>query len=53
MIEVFETWFNQFTKAEQEKLLKHIREAHFERAFAESSGKKDKLILEESISLSR
>lgn len=29
MIDVFETWFCQFTKAEQEKLLKHIQKNHF------------------------
>jgi hypothetical protein len=28
MIDVFETWFNQFTKSEQMKLLKHIRKNH-------------------------
>jgi len=30
MIDVFEKWFNQFTKPEQEKLLKHIRKNHFD-----------------------
>ncbi len=30
MIDVFETWFSQFTKAEQERLLKHIRKNHFD-----------------------
>lgn len=28
MIDVFETWFNQFSKVEQEKLLKHILKNH-------------------------
>ncbi len=28
MIDVFETWFNQFSKVEQEKLLKHIFKNH-------------------------
>ena len=30
MVEVFEKWFNQFTKPEQAKLLKHIRKNHFD-----------------------
>jgi hypothetical protein len=30
MIEVFETWFNQFSKAEQVKLLRHIQKNHFD-----------------------
>jgi len=28
MIDVFEKWFNQFTKPEQERLLKHIWKNH-------------------------
>ncbi len=28
MIEVFEIWFNQFSKAEKERLLKHIIKNH-------------------------
>jgi hypothetical protein len=30
MIEVFEKWFNQFTKLEQQKLLRHIKKVHFD-----------------------
>jgi hypothetical protein len=29
MIEIFESWFNQFTKDEQVKLLEHIKRQHF------------------------
>ena len=43
MIDVFETWFNQFTKAEQEKLLKHIRKNHFEMIDDYSSSFSDKI----------
>lgn len=46
MIDVFETWFNQFSKEEQAKLLVHIKMRHFNMAgntndsFLEKHGKK-------------
>lgn len=43
MIDVFETWFSQFTKAEQEKLLKHIRKNHFDLIDDFSSSFSDKI----------
>lgn len=43
MIDVFETWFNQFTKTEQEKLLKHIRKNHFEMIDSYSPSYSDKI----------
>lgn len=55
MIDVFETWFNQFTKAEQKKLLKHIKKNHFEMIEEYSSkpfSRIDKRMLEDSISSS-
>jgi plastocyanin domain-containing protein len=30
MIEVFEKWFSQFTRPEQQKLLRHIKKVHFD-----------------------
>ncbi|HCT30235.1 MAG TPA: hypothetical protein DIW31_05775 [Bacteroidales bacterium] len=42
MIEVFETWFNQFTKEEQVKLLKHIRVHHFDLIEEETAIKYDR-----------
>lgn len=52
MIEVFETWFNQFTRAEQIKLMKHIRKNHFdliEGFTSKPSSRIDKRLLETSI----
>lgn len=46
MIDVFETWFNQFSKEEQAKLLVHIKMRHFNMdgnsndSFFEKHGKK-------------
>jgi len=50
MIEVFEKWFDQFSKPEQEKLLKHIRKNHFDFSEPPSpkpSGKNGKKLLNE------
>lgn len=52
MIDVFETWFNQFTRAEQIKLLKHIRKNHFdmiEGFTSKPSSRIDKRLLETPI----
>jgi len=55
MIDVFETWFNQFTKAEQKRLLKHIKKNHLNLIDEFSSkpfSRIDKRLLEGSMSAS-
>ena len=56
MIDVFETWFIQFTKAEQMKLLKHIKKNHFDlndEYSSRPSDRIDKRLKSGSISSSR
>lgn len=55
MIDVFETWFNQFTKNEQEKLLKHIRKNHLDmndKFSTKPSGSINKNLISSSLSSS-
>ncbi|RPH31574.1 MAG: hypothetical protein EHM93_13145 [Bacteroidales bacterium] len=52
MIEIFETWFNQFTRIEQKKLLKHIQENHSDLLEGYSSKPLNIRLLEGSVSSS-